>query len=448
MSVNGGVSPYQYSWSNNSASEDLNGVAAGTYSVTLTDNNGCTVTTSATVQEPPPINASSTTQDVSCFNGNDGMIEVSASGGNTPYTYSWSHGPTGDSLGDMSAGSYIVIISDSNNCSVNKTITITQPQDIVLNTEASNPTCQGNEDGIIDLSVSGGTGGYDYSWSTGSTTQDLDSLPQGTYGVSVSDANNCQDSTTVELTEPEPLQVQGNAENITCYGGQDGRISVSTTGGTPSYEYEWSNGETGPNLSNLTAGEYTVTITDDKGCSKTQSYTLAQPDELTVDVQDTFQVEFGRTQEMKAFASENDVTYLWSPADSLSCVNCQETVTSTVRNRTYGVQVTNEDGCTATDSTTVFVGPKNLYIPNAFTPNEDETNDEFNVFVNGVKEFRLKIFNRWGEKLFETRDISEGWDGTYNGQPMPADVYIYHLHIKYLDNSKITNQSGSVTLLR
>ncbi|MBC9814011.1 SprB repeat-containing protein, partial [Crocinitomicaceae bacterium CZZ-1] len=295
LTVGGGTPGYSYTWSNGAVTEDINSLPAGTYSVNITDANGCTNTQTITLTEPPVLNASTTAVtyaggwNVSCNGASDGAIDLTVGGGTPGYSYAWNNGATTEDLSGLTAGTYYVTITDANGCTNTQTITLTEPPVLTASTTAVtyaggwNVSCNGANDGAIDLTVGGGTPGYSYAWNNGATTEDITSLPAGTYSVNITDANGCTNTQTITLTEPPVLTASTTAVtyaggwNVSCNGASDGAIDLTVSGGTTGYNYTWSNGATTEDLSGLTAGTYSVTITDANGCTNTQTITLTEP---------------------------------------------------------------------------------------------------------------------------------------------------------------------------
>ena len=165
----GGTAPYSYAWSNKVTTEDMMGLTAGTYNVTVTDAHGCTATTSATVTEPTAISTSATTTDVSCNGAANGSVDLTVTGGTSPYTYTWSNSATTQDMTGLSAGKYDVTVTDAHGCTANASVTLTEPTSLSASATAGNVSCNGGSDGSVDLTVTGGTAPYTYAWSNGAT---------------------------------------------------------------------------------------------------------------------------------------------------------------------------------------------------------------------------------------------------------------------------------------
>jgi len=275
VSATGGTAPYTYLWSNSATTASIVNVTAGTYNVTITDANGCTDTSSVTITEPAALVASGVVDaNVTCNGGNDGAATTSATGGTAPYTYLWSNAATTANIADIAAGTYSVTVTDANGCTDTASITITEPTAISTSITATTVSCNGGTDATIDLTVMGGTAPYTYLWDNSAITEDLSGLTSGTYEVIVTDDYGCTATTSVTVTEPTAISISALVTSLTCNGASDGAIDLTVSGGTAPYSFSWSNTMTTEDISNLSEGNYNVTVTDDNGCTATESVTL------------------------------------------------------------------------------------------------------------------------------------------------------------------------------
>ncbi len=269
LTVGGGASPYAYNWDNGAITQDLTGVPPGTYIVTITDNNGCTATHTATVaNNMPNITPTSTTVAAICGQSN-GSINLSVGGNGTPpFTFLWSGGETTEDLSGLPAGSYTVTVTDANGCTATHTVTVADnPINIVLSaTTTPNTVCNSNNNGSINLSVSP-NGTYTYIWSNGETTQDISNLPPGPYTVTVTTGINCTAVGTYTVADnPNNPNATFTTVQSTC-DQMNGSINLTVTGGVAPYTFEWSNGATTEDITNLLASGYSVTVTGANGCT-------------------------------------------------------------------------------------------------------------------------------------------------------------------------------------
>ena len=281
LTVSGGTTPYTYLWSNAATTQDLSLLPGGWYGVTITDSLGCTLTDSVFVDEPSvSLVGSLNVTDVSCFGANDGSIDLSLNGGTLPYTYAWSNLASTEDIFNLGPGTYSVTVTDDQGCIYSNSAMVNQPLDLVTTTSGTDPSCAGLSDGTASVSVSGGTPPYSYLWSNFSLGSSTGNLSAGTYVVIVTDANGCQAVDSVVLTDPPAVLISVKITHVTCHGGNDGELVVQVLSGTPPYSYLWNTGATTPIIDSLTAGIYTITVTDSNGCGLIQSFTILEPPPL------------------------------------------------------------------------------------------------------------------------------------------------------------------------
>ncbi len=286
LSVTGGTMPYSYLWNNGAVTEDLLSVASGSYSVTISDLNGCTAVAAASVTEPSSaVGGSVISQtNVTCSGSSDGAVTVTGSGGAAPYEYQLGTGvfqPSG-TFGSLASGTYNITIRDLNQCIFSLQITITEPADALTGSlTATNVNCFGGNTGSCDLMVSGGTSPYTYLWNNGAVTQDINNLTSGNYSVTVTDAGGCTIIINAAVDQPAaPLGgIITSQTNVSVYGGNDGSVTVSGSGGTPPYQYSLDGGSYQPSgtFSSLSADIYTITFRDLNMCTGNITVTITQP---------------------------------------------------------------------------------------------------------------------------------------------------------------------------
>jgi gliding motility-associated-like protein len=283
ISISGGTAAYNYSWSNGSSAEDPANLAAGTYSVSITDANGCTGNLSFDLSQPAALSITADIQNVLCDGFSTGSINVTVNGGVNPYAYSWSNGSADEDITNATSGAYSVIVTDQNNCSVADTFVIGQSYPLALGWVSADVTCAGQANGYAHVSVSGGTNSYTYNWSNGGTEATISNIPAGTYSVLVTDGNNCTSTISITVTEPDALGITlesplyPNGFNVSANEGSDGSINATISGGSMPYNFSWSNGAGTEDLFNLSAGLYTLVVTDSAGCTSSGSITLTEP---------------------------------------------------------------------------------------------------------------------------------------------------------------------------
>ena len=276
----GGTPAYTYLWNDAGAQTTATaaGLVAGTYEVTVTDNAGCSGLLSTTINEPSTAVAvdSVSSTNITCNGSADGTGMAYASGGTGSISYSWSSGSSNASASGLAAGTYTVVATDANGCTASDSITVTEPTALAVSATSTNITCHGAADGAVDLTVAGGTAPYNYAWDNSASTEDLTGLSAGNYQVTVTDAGGCTGNAFASITEPTALSVSsGTVTDVSVAGGADGAIDMTVSGGTAPYVYSWSNSATTEDISNLAAGNYTLTVTDANGCTATQVVTVA-----------------------------------------------------------------------------------------------------------------------------------------------------------------------------
>ncbi|MEI7725305.1 MAG: T9SS type A sorting domain-containing protein, partial [Bacteroidota bacterium] len=280
ITASGGTSGYSYLWSNNATSRNISGLTAGTYSVTVTDAHSCTNTGSWTVTQSEGLTLfGSVTHQLFCNGNNDGAIAITAGGGTSPYSYLWSNDATNRNISGLTAGVYTVTVTDNHSCTITGSWMITQPAALtIVSVDTHNLLCNGGSDGSIAITVAGGTTSYHYLWSNNATSPVITGLTAGTYAVTVTDANTCATTGSWTITQPGSLSVTGVVTNITCNGANNGVISVTASGGVSPYAYKWNSGPTTSGITGLSAGTYTVTVSDAHSCASVQqSWTVTQP---------------------------------------------------------------------------------------------------------------------------------------------------------------------------
>ena len=351
LTTSGGTFPYSYVWSNGSGAEDLINIAGGTYTVTITDGNGCTFTGSYTVLEPSPLAITSTVVNPACFGGNDGEIDITVLGGTSPYSYSWSNGATTEDLTNLVAGNYVVTVSDANGCTLVNSFSISQPDPIQIASTVLNVTCFNGSDGSIEVTAFGGNGNFTYTWSNGATTSDIFNLSAGNYDLTVLDGNNCGAVYNFTITQPDELLTNAVITNITCNGDTTGGIDLNVTGGTPGYTFNWSTGATTEDIFNLTAGVYGLTITDASGCVNNFTFNVLQPDSLSSTLTITNASCSNSTDggiDLQVSGGVAPYNYFWSTFEFTEDI-------ANLGGGRYVIIITDAVGCTKIDSVTVGV---------------------------------------------------------------------------------------------
>ncbi len=549
LTVSGGTTPYNYSWSNNQITEDINGLPIGTYEVIVVDQHNCTDSISTNITQPQaPIALTETHLDILCHGASTGSIDVEVTGG-TPslisgYTYNWNNGfAFTQDLTSIPVGTYEVIVRDSLNCVDSIEVTLTQPQaPIDIQYIVQNVLCFGDSTGHITATISGGTSPYTFLWNTNdSVSLYIDSLPIGTYTLTVTDTNNCEYAENVNITQPvAPLFATYTAIQPQCFGYSNGQLIANPTGGNAPYTFVWSNGDTNQTNDSIPKGNYNLTVIDANGCSFDTLCNLTEPPLLGVSFDADIIVGCSPLQVTFTNTSETNNACQWQFGDGNSYTSCDSVVNIYQDGGIYDVTLTVTDinGCTnfvtyddfitvyqsptagiLADPTYLFAGndqtnitnqstgaefyiwnmgdtpvnhfyfePGNYtytanlsdtfmitlvaissdncpdtayqqiifdndpfyYVPNTFIPDGDGVNDVWNVVFSSpedVKKYSLQVFDRWGELIFETKNIYQGWDGTYRNSQCQDGTYVWKLTFSW-DDYRTFQKLGHVNLLR
>ncbi|UPT69903.1 MAG: PKD domain-containing protein [Flavobacterium sp. JAD_PAG50586_2] len=281
---------YNFSWSGpngfTSSNQNLIGIAAGTYDLTITDANSCTKTLSVIITQSTEILIAYTTTPITCYGANNASLTVTLSGGNPPYTFVWNNLSTSLSQTNLSAGTYIITVTDNVGCIQTQTIIIPDAPVFTVNPIVSNVTCRGANNGSINLNLTGGIAPVALTWSDGSTAGLIrNNLAPGTYTATISDGTPCYIVRTFTIVEPQSLVVSANLTNaFDCTITNSGAIDLIVAGGTPPYTYNWSTGAVIEDLANLTSGNYAITVTDANNCTANAQYAIIRQDPITISV--------------------------------------------------------------------------------------------------------------------------------------------------------------------
>ena len=445
-----------YQWSNGSSLNPDSVSLPGSYTVTATaPGNGCTASASTTVTQIPTFIDTFSVLPVSCSGQANGGIQVTVNGPAPPYIFSWSNGANTQNLSNIAAGGYSVTITDQNQCvAIISGIVVPQAAPITILFSSINETCFNGSDASINTNVTGGIPGYTYLWNDGVTTQNRNNLPVGTYTVTATDNAGCTMSASEIITQPAQLLVNAAVSNPYCVTlPPNGSITLSPSLGTSPYQYQWTGGLTTSTITNLLPGNYAVTVTDANDCTADSSFALAYIYDFTVQASPSATITLGDSAELSYIVNGTAGTYagVWSPGYSLGCTGCNVTPANPVRTTLYQILITDSAGCTASDTVTVYVVPDyRIFIPNVFTPNGDGNNDFFEVF--GKKEiwqfFEVQIFDRLGEKVYQSNNVNFKWDGIFKGAILPPAVFVYQVRVVYIDDHTDQLYKGEVTLIR
>jgi hypothetical protein len=362
-----GSSNLIYTWTGpgafSAATQDITGVGAGLYSVRIDDTGtGCFVTQGFSIEQPSAISITPSITNPNCHSSADGAISLSVSGGTPGYTYAWSNAATTSGISGLTGGLYGVTVTDSKGCAEVRSYAVEAPAALGTATSVTNVSCNGGSNGAVDLTAFGGVAPYTFLWSNSSTNEDLGGVPAGNYSVTVTDAHNCTTSATAAVTEPAGMTIAANVTNVSCNGGSNGAIDITVSGGAGSYTYNWGGGITTEDRTGLTAGSYSVTVTDANGCSKPAAFNVSQAPALSASIPNvttfcglnTIYKGYGPqslTLTVNAAGGTPGYTYLWSPGGATA----SSVAVSPSNSTTYTAVVTDANGCSVSKSILVKV---------------------------------------------------------------------------------------------
>jgi gliding motility-associated-like protein len=549
LTVSGSNGPFTYSWNTNPAqySSIATGLSGGSYTAVVTDANGCTGSITATVNEPAALSPSFTNiSNVTCNGGNNGTITVQVTGGTAPYNYSWNTTPTqfSPTATSLSAGTYNVLVTDNNGCTINAFTSITEPAAIVTTAQGSSTICPGQQT-LISASASGGNGNFSYNWqpSLGNASSHLVSPSSTTtYNVTAVDNFGCAGNTATVTVTVMTLSAQNlsvSSPSTICQGSSV-QVGATVTGTSSAVTYTWSpnigNGAGPYPVSPSASITYTVVVTDN--CANQVSATvpvIVNPlpqaslapqsgigcDEVAFNFSDTLAANAAATHQWDfgdgyfafgpsvshAYAHSGNYNVSLTITSSQACSAVFNTQCSTVvydppstqfatsatevsildptisfydqsynaiswawdfgdgnvsaaqypshtyaSKGTYHVRLItySTGGCSDTSSETIEVDPATtLFIPTAFTPNNDGKNDVFYAEGLEITEFHMSVFDRWGEQIFAADNMETGWDGRAKGGDTVAQIGVYVYKVRYKDfEGKENELLGHVSLVK
>ncbi len=464
LTASGGTPAYTYAWSNGSNTLNDSMLSAGVYTITLTDTKQCTAVQSYTLTQPTALVSNPGVDNILCFGASNGQVDANPSGGTPPYAFKWSNGDSTQIAGGLAPGAYTGTVADNNGCTVTLSANIIQPAQLNVSFTPSPVKCIGQKNGSVTISLTGGTPPYGYSATRDSvnfiygSNDSITGLDTGTYILLFSDDNGCTHEASTYIANATPDVFSTTTDSTSCYGPNytDGSalITVISTQNAP-YQYSIDNSleqDTGY-FSNLSAGTHTIIATNVNGCVDTIAVEIYQPARILVSVEpDSITLNLGSGKAvLVSYSNASNPLFNWGPSPGLSCIDCPNPVVTPYTSSDYIVTVSEQKAtatCYGTATLSVVVNPFTpVFVPSAFSPNGDGNNDVFKIYGDNISAVSMRVFNRWGELVFETTNSLAGWDGTYKGQLQEPNVFIYEATITFLDNSQV-QKNGSFTLVR
>jgi outer membrane protein OmpA-like peptidoglycan-associated protein len=408
ITVSGGVTPYEFTWSNGEKSEDLINVISDTYSVSVKDANGSVQTLQTEVTQPEPLVLEvDSVNNVNCAGDETGYLSVVASGGVAPYSYSWNNGNRDQNLEGAKAGVYLATVTDANGCETTIEAEITEPPTMIATIDAiTDIQCYGDSTGAIYVTAQEGVEPYTFEWSNGATTPDITGLKAGSYRLKITQGNGCVTYLDAEVVEPSPFNASvASVTDVNCYGDLDGAIDIDVSGGVEPYNYSWSNGAETQDIASVRADDYSVLITDANGCLITKNTTIEQPPKLRVVIDSVRNVKCCGDTSGAIFISveggEGPYEYEWSNGATTQDIENLEL-------GKYTVTVTDARGCTvdALDEQDV-----DLY-EEVVTTGKFTTRDiQFDVAKSTIRPESFRVVNKIATLMKEHPDLAFRIDG-------------------------------------
>lgn len=430
LTVSGGTAPYQAQWENFASGFYQNNLAAGLYTILVTDNNNCTKQITVDIPEAPMFKVNPVVTNISCFGAHDGSIVLNFVGGTPPVNLVWSDGSTsGTTRNNLGPGTYSVTIIDGTPCTIFRTFTILEPQPVVVSANLTNAfDCDNANSGAINLLVSGGTPPFNYLWSNGTTTEDLNSILAGNYLITVTDARNCIKTAQYKITRQEPINIQVLTQ--TDFNCETHTVSQSflakVSGGIPPYQINWSSGAvSGINneiMQTDTNGAVLLKTTDSYGCIATQTLVVAMPElgyssiESSSYAYSTYgYYSINDPIQFKGNVTGDYISVSWDFGDGTfstevnpihTYINAKDHVVKQTVTYPFG-------GCVYINTITLMIEKGYVFVlPTGFTPNNDGINDTYRPIVKALKNVKLEVYDSWGALIYsEKGDVLKGWNG-------------------------------------
>ncbi len=475
---NGEQRTFDFDWSNgeqniNTVNSRAIALCAGeTTTVTVTDDGNCSTIAALDIPSPPAIIPISDARWVTCFDDSDGAISLLVNGGTPPFAFDWSNGEQTNSLTGLEPDTYTVTITDGNDCLEEYSVTIGEPDLLVLSvaqdSTTANVSCADEEDGVIKLNVNGGNGlgGDPFTWSQGvASPQDATAtdLSPGRYFMTVTDQNGCSDTTSYVIGEPTPIRaIIPTPSEPLCFGEQTTIAVTSASGGNGApYQFSVNNTSLSPldRVVPVFGGqEVAISVYDfrGRGCSFDTTIFINQPPPVEVNLPSEIEVQLGDSVRLSPdfFSTQPIDSIFWSPSTYLTQTNIINPVIRPITSGTYTLTVRDANGCVGEDQVFIDVDKKRkVYIPNVFAPNS-VYNSNFRVFTGaGVRNINyIRIYDRWGELIYQADELAPGlggagnWDGTFNGRQVPTGAYVYLVEVEFEDDAVLLYR-GDITVV-
>ncbi|WP_209328934.1 PKD domain-containing protein [Lunatimonas salinarum] len=459
--INGGVAPYQISWNFGSIQPNLTGLGPGLYELTVIDANGCMTVEAVTIPEVPVFDVDPEVGQVTCFGENDGYINLNLVGGQRPVRAIWDHGPEGAALFNLPPGEYGVTITEEAGCVIRREFIITEPDILIVTGIVEDAlACDNGQSGSINLVVSGGRPPFQFRWSNGAETQNIQNLSSGQYAVEVLDSAGCFATQRFQVRRPRPIEVSTvQYQEAQCEPREIKTVfELNIDGGVAPYTIQWSSGQVsndGYRMESEEPGLYTVTVTDAAGCQYVESHEVANSRVVIAGEyrsQSFLQYQAHLVNFDMEFINQSsgDIrSFYWDFGDG----NASDEANPVHRYQsegTYDVTLRAVDAfeCEHIFPMQITILDHFMMVPNIFSPNADGMNDYFVPKFLQVASMDFRIMNKWGEIVFHSNELQTvGWDGRLNGEEAIPGNYVYQVKYSTMDGRPFT-KTGVFLLVR
>lgn len=448
---------YSYSW--NALSDTTNSVnelGPGEYVLTVTDTNSCVRSDTVTLFPKNPFILDTISEPTGC-RFDDGSIELVLDSLQGPFSISWTHATSEDSsfVDSLGYGSYQAIVTNGEGCIDSVAALVENENGLaieIVNFEAE--SCPDQNDGSILIQTVGGEGDLDLIWSHDSTLVDSQAidLSPGLYEVGVVDSTGCVAKDSVMIEAAPELTWDATIEPADC-GVNNGSIIISMNETSLLSTISWnpSNSQS-LQLTDANAGNYSITLIDTNNCTYSDTFEITAQNNLEVFATPNYEgINAGDTVLLSATTSNgvSGYTFSWTPDTYMTCANCATTQVNPITSTDYIVTAYHESGCHGSDTAKIVIESNcvDIFIPDHFSPNGDALNDEWCVIGSCIASAKIQVYNRWGQKVFDSDNAQSCWDGTFKGEPIPNGNYVYDIHINLISGETI-DQKGKVNVVR
>ncbi len=409
----------------------LNNLGVGEYTVTISDQNGCSQETTIPIFLAEPdctgFETNFQIQEPSCNGENDGMVKIEPVGGVEPYEIQWLNALSGEMQDNLLAGEYPVIVTDAQNCVAQYNVVVSEPAPIQTDIILENGSC--GLGGAAEAATVGGVTPYTYEWSTGQAGNEITNLETGTFTLSITDSNGCSEiqSFDIEVDEALAPEFEFETQTISCFGNNDGQISILPVGGNAPFSYQWSNGMTTETIEDLTPGSYTVIIMDNAGCSFVQSVQLFEPTGIFAEISLSTLDNESFMATCIAQGGQPPYQFLWSNGET----NIQN---EDLTEGSYSVTITDSNGCTIEeniliDNTDTSTNVQDISTLLQFDYFPNPTNDLLNINLNfeAAQEFTLFMYNVVGQAVYQQTNNRKSLQTQISTADFSAGTYLLRL---------------------